>query len=125
MFHSPKDPLNDYLKSTAVRKASVGATMDSMEQALQRFIKWFDKHYGVLHKVWVYGIAFGLSCYWINGAYGWVNLVIIPVQTVLIGALIALVELPTMMLLAVVWGVVSVFGTLLWRWLRRRVNSID
>jgi hypothetical protein len=122
MFHRPNDPLKDYLQSTDAHKPSVGASMDSIEQALKRFVKWFDTHYGVLHKVWIYGIAFGLSCYWINGGYGWVNLVIMPVQTVFIGALIAVVELPTMLLLVCVWGMVSVFGAQLWRWLRRRVN---
>lgn len=122
MFHHPNDPLNDYLQSKDAGKSSVGATMDGIEQTLQRLVKWFDTHYAVLHKVWIYGIAFGLSCYWINWAYGWVNLVIIPVQTVLIGALIAVIELPTMLLLAFVWGLVSVLGTQLWRWLRRRIN---
>jgi hypothetical protein len=122
MFHRPKDPLSDYLQITTASKSSVGAKMDGLEQTLQRFIQWFNQHYEVLHKVWIYGIAFGLSCYWINWAYGWVNLAIIPVQTVFIGALIAVVEFPTMLVLAFAWSMASVFGGQLWRWLRRRVK---
>jgi hypothetical protein len=122
MFNCPQDLLNDYLNHCAQPPLGWAARFDRVERAVQRVKRWFDAHWETLHHVWVYGLAFALAMYVLNPDYGWVNLAIVPVQVVFIGALIGLVELPTMLILIAVWAVLSALGAQAWRWLRRHLG---
>jgi hypothetical protein len=126
MFKKPYDPLQAYLVQRAkqAKREQLNAKLDIAETRIQWLLHWFDRHYSLLHKVWIYSIALALSCYWINTNYGWVNLVIIPVQTAFLGALVAVVELPTMLVLAALWALLSVSSARLWQCVRRLLPEL-
>lgn len=66
--------------------------------------------------MWVYGLAFALSMAVLKPSYGWVNLAVVPVQVVFLGAIIALAELPLMLAFSVLWGV----GVVVREWVGRK-----
>ena len=72
-----------------------------------------------LHHVWIYGLALLVSLSVFKPSYGWVNLVVVPVQVVFLGAIIGLAELPLMLGLTVMWSVGSVLLARLKSWLRK------
>ena len=125
MFKKPYDPLNAYLAKSAAqaKQQRLNASLDGVETRVLRFLGWFDRHCALLHKVWIYGVALTLSCWWVNLSYGWVNLVIIPVQTLFLGAVVAVVELPTMLALAALWGILSVGVARFWQAVRRQTQK--
>lgn len=76
----------------------------------------------MLHHVWVYGLAFVVSMMVLQPAYGWINLAVVPVQVLFLGAIIAVAELPLMLVLSVLWDVGSALVAWIWKAVTKQRN---
>ena len=90
LFDRSQDPLKEYLNRRASQNSSAKiATIWTL----------LDRNYEVLHKVWIYGIAFAVTCSVINPLAGWKEFITVPIVTVFMGAVVAIAELPLSMML--------------------------
>ena len=117
MFKPPRDLLKEYLSTRpALEKRRQRQTRWDTDEALTlRLLRWFDAHFEQLHHVWVYGVALALSLMFLNPDYGWVNLLIVPVQVAFLGGIIGLTELPLMLALALLWAIGSTLTAWVWK----------
>jgi hypothetical protein len=107
MFKPPRDLLNEYLSAKEVigQLHQCGVRSKAQDSLTWRCLRWVEAHFELLHHFWVYGLALMVSLMVFNSSFGWVNLVVIPVQVVIVGGIITLTELPLMLLLSLLWGI--------------------
>ena len=83
MFDRSRDPLKEYL---AQRAALDSAVVSDSNSSLAKPSVWgfLTRHYELLHKIWIYGIAFAVACSVINPLAGWKEFLVVPIVTVLL-----------------------------------------
>lgn len=124
MFNPPRDLLKEYL-SAGIQAEQVrqrAARLEGVESLTLRLLRWCHAHFSVLHHVWVYGLAFVVSMMVLQPAYGWINLAVVPVQVLFPGAIIAVAELPLMLVLSVLWDVGSALVAWIWKAVTKQRN---
>jgi hypothetical protein len=110
LFDRPQDPLKEYLRQRASQNSSNQIVAPDSPQSPKISTIWtfLDRHYEMLHKVWIYGIAFAVTCSVINPLTGWKEFAAVPIVTVFMGAVVAIAELPLTMMLVLLVSVVRV-----------------
>jgi hypothetical protein len=110
IFDRPQDPLKEYLRRRASQNSGYQKGLPDSPQSAKISTIWtlLDRHYEMLHKVWIYGIAFAVTCSVINPLTGWKEFVTVPIVTVFMGAVVAIAELPLTMMLALLVSVMRV-----------------
>ena len=112
MFKPPYDPLESYL---AERAAAAEQADPSTSSARARVWRWVSEHWALLHKIWVYGVAFAVTCSVINPLAGWKEMLTVPIVTLFMGPIVMLAEMPLTFVVVLLWSVLSS----LWIKLRR------
>lgn len=109
MFDRPQDPLKEYLKRRASPHAGhEQVSPDSPKSARNPSIwNFLVRHYEILHKVWIYGIAFAVTCSVMHPLAGWKEFIAVPVVTVFMGVVVAIAELPITLMLVLLISVVQ------------------
>lgn len=122
MFKPPRDLLKEYVSARQAQEQArqLDARLEAVQSRTLRLLRWCDAHFSLLHHLWVYGMALVVSLLVLNPTYGWVNLAVVPVQVVFLGALIAVAELPLMLALSLIWAVGSTLMAWAWKVLTQR-----
>lgn len=117
MFKPPRDLLKEYLSSRPELEKTHQrqACLDAVSSLALRLLRWCDAHFGLLHHLWVYGLALIVSVMVLEPSYGWVNLAVVPVQVAFMGGIIALAELPLMLALSLIWGIGAAMTAWVWK----------
>jgi len=76
---------------------------------------FLDSHGELLHHIWTFSIAFAVTCYALSPLTDWKHYVAVPIVTLFMGPVIAIAELPAMLILSVVLAVLKVTWTRLRR----------
>ena len=110
MFDRPQDPLKEYLRQRASQNAGyqMGSPDSTKSARIPSIWNFLNRHYEILHKVWIYGIAFAVTCSVINPLTGWTEFFTVPIVTLFMGAVVAVAELPTALMLVFLYSVVKV-----------------
>lgn len=99
MFKQPHDPLQDYLRSRQPRRE------EAARRRLRVAWQWANRHKETLQMVWYYGVGLALSIY----AFDWPDMWVAPIVALFMMPLIALAELPTLLLITLIWSTITVF----------------
>ena len=100
MFDRAKDPLKEYLASRA--------GSETRQPKLRKLWVFLEQHYELLHHIWVHAIAFAVSCYVLYPFTDWKHIAAVPIVTILMAPIITIAELPTMLLISVLYALVKV-----------------
>ena len=117
MFRKPVDHLEAYLaqQRKVLQDKALTEKLNAIETQSLSILQWLGKHAELLHHVWTYGIGFALALSVAKWSHGWVNLVIIPVVTVLMGAIVAVSEIFLMLALVTVYTISVVLIAAIWK----------
>ena len=106
MFKPPYDPLQSYLAERAAAAAQTDAAT-APPSVRARVWQWVSEHWALLHKIWVYGVAFAVTCSVINPLAGWKEMLTVPIVTLFMGPVVMLAEMPLTFVVVLPWSVVS------------------
>lgn len=104
MFKPPYDPLQSYLAERTAAAEQADSTPPSVRA---RVWQWVFEHWALLHKIWVYGVAFAVTCSVINPLAGWKELLTVPIVTLFMGPIVMLAEMPLTFVVVLLWSVLS------------------
>lgn len=112
MFNRPKDPLKEYMAARAASEAALASSSGKKPPGIWSYL---DSHYELLHHIWTFSIAFAVTCFALYPFTDWKHYAAVPIVTLFMGPVIAIAELPAMLLLSTVLAVVKVTWTRLRR----------
>jgi hypothetical protein len=110
MFKPPYDPLESYLAERTAEKALADAATapPSVRAHIWPHIwRWVSEHWELLHKVWIYGVAFAVTCSVINPLAGLKEMLTVPIVTLFMGPIVMLAEMPLTFAVVLLWSVIS------------------
>lgn len=112
MINRPKDPLKEYMAFHAASEAAVATSIEKESPGIWSFL---DQHYELLHHIWTFSIAFVVTCFALYPFTDRKHYAAVPIVTLFMGPVIAIAELPAMLVLSMVYAVVKVTWTRLRR----------
>lgn len=96
MFNKPRDPLQEYLDARQPPRPRLSGRLKLAWQ-------WIKQHDEALHHAWCYGIGLFVAV----SVTEWPNMWVTPIVALFMAPVIALAELPTLLVITVIWSLLT------------------